>query len=239
MPALANLRIKLFMDGADLSHIEANARQPHIKGFTTNPTLMRQAGVTDYAAFAQQALKAAGDLPISFEVFSDDFATMEKEARAIASWGSTIYVKIPVTTTKGESCVPLIQKLSAEGFSLNVTALMTEKQVADVAVVLNVQAKTIISVFAGRIADTGRDPMPVMRACKQLLRNNPNAELLWASQRELLNIFHAQESGCDIITVTPDTLRKLSLLGRDLEEYSLDTVKMFYKDATDAGFAIV
>lgn len=233
------LTIKKFMDGAELEHMRGFYQAKTVSGFTTNPSLVRKAGISDYEGFARSVLADIPDMPISFEVFSDDFATMEKEARKIATWGKNVNVKIPISNTKGESAIPLIRTLSHEGFSLNVTALMTEKQVESVAAALNPKSYTIVSVFAGRIADTGRDPMPVMRNCASILKGNPNADLLWASTRELFNIVQAQESGCHIITVTPDVLKKLDLFGKDLVEYSLETVKMFYKDATAAGFKIV
>jgi transaldolase len=233
------MKIKLFFDGADIAQMKAAYKNPQVKGFTTNPTLMRKAGITDYEAFAREAIAAIPDLPISFEVFSDDFATMEREARKIASWGGNTYVKIPVTNTKAESACPLIKKLSDDGISLNVTALMTAKQVKDVAAAINPRSRTIISVFAGRIADTGVDPVPVMAECARILVGNPNAELLWASPRELLNLFQAEESGCHIITASKDIVDKTALIGKDLLEYSLETVKMFYNDARAAAYKIV
>jgi transaldolase len=214
------------------------AANPLIRGFTTNPTLMRAAGVGDYKAFAGEVLEAIPDRPISFEVFADDFPTMEQQAREIASWGKNVYVKIPVTNTKGDFAGPLVATLSRAGIKLNVTAVMTLGQVARIGEALAETVPAVVSVFAGRIADTGRDPVPHMKAALELLRSRPRAELLWASPRELLNIFQADELGCHIITVTNDHLKKLSLIGKDLSEYSRDTVAMFYKDAVSAKYAI-
>ena len=236
--SLKKLKIKIFADGADIEDMKQTYREGIVCGFTTNPTLMKKVGITDYEAFAKEALKAITDLPISFEVFSDDFENMEREARKIASWGKNIHIKIPITNTRGESCVPLIGKLSAEGVPINITAMMTLKQVENVAAVLNPEVNSIVSVFAGRVADSGRDPVPMMKQAAKILRPNSNAELLWASPREVLNIFHAEECGCHIITMTSDILRKLPLIGKDLDEYSLDTVKMFYNDAKSSGFKI-
>ncbi|MFI4987859.1 MAG: transaldolase [Alphaproteobacteria bacterium] len=234
------LRIKLFLDGAELPAMkEAVASNPLIKGFTTNPTLMRKAGIADFAAFAKEAIAAVGNRSISFEVFSDDFATMEREAREIHSWGGNTYVKIPVTNTKGASSAALVRKLSAEGIALNVTAILTTAQVREVGAALSPRTPSIVSVFAGRIADTGLDPMPLMRECVGILGDRPRAELLWASPRELLNIFQADEVGCHIITATKDVLAKLSLVGKDLSQYSLETVQMFYRDAAGAGYRLV
>ncbi|HWK44709.1 MAG TPA: transaldolase [Stellaceae bacterium] len=234
-----NLKIKLFQDGAELSAIQDTVKtNPLIKGFTTNPSLMRKAGISDYAAFAKQVIEVVGDLPISFEVFSDEFEEMEREARVIRSWGGNTYVKIPVTNTRGDSAAPLIRKLSNEGIALNVTALLTLDQVKTVADALAPSTPSIVSVFAGRIADTGIDPMPLMREAVDILADNPNAELLWASPRELLNVFQADEVGCHIITATKDVLAKLSLVGKDLTGYSLETVKMFFDDAKAAGYKL-
>ena len=235
----AGLRIKLFMDGADAGAMREAYQSRSVSGFTTNPTLMRKAGVTDYERFARDVIEAIPDLPVSFEVFSDDFPTMEREARKIASWGGDTYIKIPITNTKRESAIPLIQTLSGEGFSLNVTAMMTLAQVEAVAEAVSPQSRTIFSVFAGRIADTGVDPVPMMRKAADAISGNPKAELLWASPRELLNLFHAEESGCHIITATSDIIKKLELVGKDLDDYSLETVQMFYRDAVAAGFSIV
>jgi transaldolase len=214
------------------------AANPAIKGFTTNPTLMRKAGVSDYKAFAAQALQAVGGRPISFEVFADEFGEMEKQAHEIASWGRNIYVKIPVMNTKREFCGPLVERLSRAGIQVNVTALMTVDQVKRVTERLASDTPAIISVFAGRIADTGRDPMPIMAASVKAMKARPKAELIWASPRELLNIFQAGDVGCHIITATNDILKKLSLVGKDLDGYSLETVEMFYKDAKAAGYSI-
>lgn len=231
--------VKLFQDGADLSAMIAASRKGDVSGFTTNPTLMRKAGVTDYKAFALKAIEAIPDLPISFEVFSDDFDTMEREAREIASWGGDTYVKIPITNTKGESAGPLVHKLSKDGFSLNVTAILTLDQVETVAAAVDPSSRTIVSVFAGRIADTGIDPVPVMSQAVKILKKLPKAELLWASPREVLNVVQASQCGCHIITATPDIIAKIALLGKDLRKYSLETVKMFYDDAHAAGFKLV
>jgi transaldolase len=216
----------------------AIAEMPFIKGFTTNPTLMRKAGITDYAAFAREAIAVVGDLPISFEVFSDDFDQMDRQARVIRGWGGATYVKIPVTNTRSESAAPLIQTLSGDGIALNVTALTTLEQVERVRDALAPGVPAIISVFAGRIADTGIDPVPLMAQAKRLLADRPDVELLWASPRELLNLFQADSVGCDILTATPDVLAKLPLVGKDLADYSLDTVTMFYNDAKAAGFSL-
>ena len=233
------LRIKLFQDGADLGAMVAARRKGLVSGFTTNPTLMRKAGVTDYKAFALSVIKEIPDLPISFEVFSDDFATMEREAHEIASWGGDTYVKIPITNTKGESAGPLIRKLSAERFSLNVTAMLTLDQVETVAAAADPKSRTIVSVFAGRIADAGVDPVPIMAKSVEILKPLPKAELLWASPREVLNVVQAEQCGCHIITATPDIIAKIQLLGKDLGQYSLETVKMFYDDAHAARYKLV
>ena len=232
------LKIKLFADGADLDGIKEMAANPLIKGFTTNPTLMRKAGITDYKAFARQVLAAVTDRPVSFEVFDDDFEQMERQALEIASWGENVNVKIPVTNTKGQFCGPLIKNLSTQGVKLNVTAIMTLDQVRSVTENLAPETPAIVSVFAGRIADTGRDPVPVMAESVTVLKARPRAELIWASPRELLNVFQADEIGCHIITATNDILKKLPLVGKDLTAYSLETVEMFYKDARAAGFTI-
>jgi transaldolase len=236
---LVDLRVKLFQDGAELASMIAAKKRGSVSGFTTNPTLMRKAGVTNYKEFAVKAIAAIPDLPISFEVFSDDFDTMEREAREIASWGGNTYVKIPISNTKGESSGPLISKLSNEKFSLNITAILTLDQVREVATAVEPDARTIVSVFAGRIADTGVDPVKVMTLAAQILKPLPKAELLWASPREVLNVIQAQDCGCHIITATPDIIAKVSLLGKDLKQYSLETVKMFYEDASAAGFKLV
>jgi transaldolase len=238
MKPVSELNVKIFADGADLKGISNLGRNPLIKGFTTNPTLMRKAGIQDYRAFAQEVLGIIGERPVSFEVFSDEFAEMERQAREIASWGANVYVKIPVTNTRREFAGELIRRLAAAEVQLNITALMTNEQVKNVLRCLSPETRSYVSVFAGRIADTGRDPVPMMAEAVGLLKANPKAELIWASPRELLNIFHAEAIGCHIITVTHDVLSKLSLVGKDLAEYSLDTVKMFHQDALSAGFRI-
>ena len=235
---LSALRTKIFGDGAELDGMLALYRQPYIKGFTTNPTLMRKAGITDYRAFARQVVDAIPDRPISFEVFSDEFAEMERQALEIATWGEHVYVKIPVTNTRREPAFDLIHRLSHRGVRLNVTAIMTLDQVRSVVDALTGGAPSNVSVFAGRIADTGRDPVPLMAEAVSILKQEPSAELIWDSPRELLNIFHADAIGCHIITVTHDILKKLSLVGKSLDDYSLETVKMFYDDASAAGFSL-
>ena len=232
------LRVQVFADGANLEAMLKLAEDPLVKGFTTNPTLMRQAGVEDYETFAKEVLEAVPDSPISFEVCSDEFDDMERQALKIASWGDNVNVKITVTNTRGESAVKLISRLAADGIKLNVTALMTLAQVRVVGEALDGGAPAIVSVFAGRIADTGRDPIPLMSAALELLRPYPNVELLWASPRELLNVVQADAIGCHIITVTHDLLKKLPTLSKDLDQYSLDTVMMFYRDACSAGYEI-
>ncbi len=230
--------VKIFADGADIDGILTLYKNPLIKGFTTNPTLMRKAGIAEYETFARRLVAAVPDRPISFEVFADNFEEMIAQGRVIASWGSNVNVKIPVTTTKGVFTGPVVRTLASAGVIVNVTAIMTEQQVERVAECLAPNVPAIVSVFAGRVADTGRDPVPVMRTCLKVLANRPKAELLWASPRELLNIFQADEIGCHIITVSHDVLAKLSLVGKDLDDYSLETVKMFHRDAAAAGFAI-
>lgn len=238
MPTLSDLKVKIFADGADISVIEELSVNPLIKGFTTNPTLMRKANIRDYRSFALEVLGIVSSRPVSFEVFSDDFCEMEQQALEIASWGKNVYVKIPVTNTLGEFSGPLIARLSEAGVQLNVTALMTVCQVEKVLVCLSHQTKSFISVFAGRIADTGRDPSPIMAEAVELLRPHADTELIWASPRELLNVFHAEESGCHIITATNDILAKLQLVGKDLDTFSLETVRMFRHDAVKAGYSI-
>jgi transaldolase len=233
---IAELRVKIFADGADKAGMLEMYAKPYIKGMTTNPTLMRKAGVTDYRAFAKEVLAAIPDRPISFEVFPDDWSEMERQALEIASWGDNVYVKIPVTNTKRDTCYPLVRRLVARKVKLNITALMTLEQVRDVGAALDPSLPSYVSVFAGRIADTGRDPVPLMAAAVELLKTVPAAELIWASPRELLNIFQADAIGCHVITVTNDILKKLALVGYDLTEYSLDTVKMFHADAVAAKF---
>jgi transaldolase len=237
-PSLDMLSVKIFADGADKGGMLEMAKLPYISGFTTNPTLMRKAGIADYAAFARDVLTELHDRPISFEVFSDEFREMERQAHAIASWGPNVYVKVPVSNTRQEPACALIRSLAAAGVQLNVTALMTLGQVREVAAALAGGPPAFVSVFAGRIADTGRDPMPLMAAAVELLRPHPNQQLIWASPRELLNLFHADAVGCHVITMTNDLLKKLPLVGKDLIEYSLDTVKMFHTDATQAGFRL-
>jgi transaldolase len=238
IPSLDPLRVKIFADGADKSGMLEMAKLPYIAGFTTNPTLMRKAGIADYAAFARDVLTELHDRPISFEVFSDEFREMERQAHEIASWGPNVYVKVPVMNTWQEPSCALIRSLAAAGVQLNVTALMTLGQVREVAAALAGGPPAFVSVFAGRIADTGRDPVPLMAAAVELLRPHPNQRLIWASPRELLNLFHADEVGCHVITMTNDLLKKLPLVGKDLTEYSLDTVKMFHADAAQAGFRL-
>jgi transaldolase len=238
MKKIVDLRIKIFADGADKDGMLEMYSKSFIQGFTTNPTLMNKAGINNYRAFAKDILRSIPDKPISFEVFSDDFAEMERQAMEISSWGKNVYVKIPITNTKKEPCYELAKKLASQKVKLNVTAIMTLAQIWDLLAVLDFKVPSYISVFAGRIADTGRDPIPLMAAAVQLLSVNPTAELIWASPRELLNIFQADEIGCHVITVTNDILKKLMLVGFDLNEYSLDTVKMFYNDALAAGFQL-
>ena len=238
MPKTSDLKIKIFADGADYDSMMALYAEPHIKGFTTNPTLMRKAGIKHYEEFGRKILGAIPDRPISLEVFADDFTNMEKQARAIAGWGSNVNVKIPVTDTKGEFSGNLIRRLSADGIVLNVTALLSLQQVRRVAEALDPNVAAIVSVFAGRVADTGVDPVPLMTEALNILKSRPKAELLWASPRELLNIFQADQIGTHIITVTHDLLKKLANVGYDLDAYSLDTVKMFYNDARASNFSI-
>jgi transaldolase len=238
MRALEELRVKIFADGADKAGMLEMYRKSYISGLTTNPTLMRKAGVSDYRSFGREAAAAMPDKPISFEVFSDEFPEMERQATEIAGWGGKVYVKIPITNTKGESSVPLVRRLAGRGVRINVTALMTLDQVREVSDALDGDAKCFVSVFAGRIADTGRDPLPMMVEALRLLERLPGVELIWASPRELFNIVQADEIGCHIITATYDILKKIPLMGKRLEEYSLDTVKMFYDDAASAGFRL-
>jgi len=238
MKRLDNLQVKIFADGANKAGMLEMYANPLIKGFTTNPTLMRKAGISDYRAFAQDIIAAIPDRPLSFEVFSDEFDEMERQALEIASWGHNIYVKIPVTNTRAESSSELLRRLAQAGVKVNATALMTLEQVESVAHSLANGPGGYISVFAGRVADTGRDPVPLMQAAVELLAPYPHLELLWASPRELWNIFQADEMGCDIITVTNNVLKKLRLVGKDLNDYSLETVKMFYNDAQQAGYAL-
>jgi transaldolase len=238
MKAIENLRVKIFADGADKAGMLEMYAKPYIKGLTTNPTLMRKAGINDYKKFSLDILAAIPDRPISLEVFSDEFADMERQAMEIASWGDNVYVKIPVMNTKRETSYRLIEKLAARKIKLNVTALMTLTQVRDVVAALNPSVPSYVSVFAGRVADTGRDPLAMMAAAVELLKVAPASELIWASPRELLNIFHADSVGCHVITVTNDILKKLSLVGKSLDDYSLETVKMFADDAAAAGYRL-
>lgn len=233
-----NMRVKIFADGADKDGMLEMYKLPYIRGFTTNPTLMRKAGIKDYRGFATEILRLIPDRPISFEVFSDDFRDMERQAMEIAGWGRNVYVKIPITNTRGEPAYDLAGRLSHAGVRLNVTAIMTLEQVRGILLKLSPKTSSYISIFAGRIADTGRDPLPLMAAAVELLKIVPSSELIWASPRELLNIFHAEAIGCHIITVTNDILKKMNLVDHDLAEYSLDTVKMFYEDARNAGFSL-
>jgi len=239
MKKLASLKVKIFADGADKAGMLQLYANPLIKGLTTNPTLMRKAGLKDFEAFARDILQHLTDKPVSFEVFSDEFPEMRRQALKIRDWAKNVYVKIPITNTRSESALPLIRELAAEGIKLNLTAILTQEQVAGVAKALNPKVPAFVSVFAGRIADTGVDPMPHMRESKQLLTGLPQAELLWASVREVLNIFQADECGCEIVTVPHDILTKaLKMTGMDLKELSLDTVKMFAADAKAAGFSL-
>jgi transaldolase len=238
MKRVEKLKVKIFADGADKLGMLEMYNKPFIKGLTTNPTLMNKAGIKDYEAFAKEILLDVKDKSISFEVFSDDLDEMERQALKIATWGENVYVKIPVTNTKGIPTYSLVKKLSDKGVKVNVTAIMTLEQVRDVVLSLNPNVPSYVSVFAGRIADTGVDPVPLMSAAVQITSMNPKAEVIWASPRELLNIFQADEIGCQIITVTNDILKKLALIDYNLVEYSLDTVKMFYNDALSAGFSL-
>ena len=238
VPRVTDLRVKIFADGADKAGMVEMAARPFVSGFTTNPTLMRKAGIADYRAFAREVLAAIPDRPISFEVFSDEFEEMERQAREIASWGANVYVKVPVTNTRAESAAALIARLAAAGIKLNVTALMTLAQVREVSAALGDGAPACISVFAGRIADTGRDPVPLMAAAVEMMAPFPRQELIWASPRELLNVFQADAVGCHIITVTNDILKKLDGAGKPLGQFSLETVQMFRDDAVKAGYRL-
>ena len=238
MNALDNLKVKIFADGADRDGMLEMYAKPYIQGFTTNPTLMKKAGITDYKVFAHEILQAIPDRPISFEVFADEFTDMERQALEIKTWGENVYVKIPVSNTRQEMAYDLIDRLSGAGVHLNVTAMLTLEQVQNVADALKDGPDSIVSVFAGRIADTGVDPVPVMQEALTLLKVAPKAELLWASPREVLNIYQADNIGCHIITATNDLIRKLALGGKDLAEYSLETVQMFYDDAQSAGYTL-
>lgn len=238
MIEISKLKVKIFADGADKIGMIEMYNKPYIKGLTTNPTLMKKAGITNYEYFAKDILQIITDKPLSFEVFSDDFDEMKRQALKIATWGDNVYVKIPITNTQRISAKNLIKDLSDSGVKLNITAMMTLNQVQDVVNSLNPEVSSYVSVFAGRIADTGVDPLPLMKSVVEITKQKSKAEVIWASPRELLNIFHADQIGCQIITVTNDILKKLELVGYDLNEYSLDTVKMFYNDAKTAGFTI-
>jgi transaldolase len=236
---LLDLPIKIFADGADREGIASLYAKPYIKGLTTNPTLMRKVGVADYEKFAREVLEVVKEKPISFEVFSDEFPEMRRQALMIGKWQENVYVKIPITNTRGDSALPLITELSGEGVKLNITAILTREQVQGVAKAVKRDVPCVVSVFAGRVADTGVDPMPLMKDSLAMLKDLPQAELLWASVREVLNIFQAAQCGCDIVTVPHDILDKVAKLGgMDLSELSLDTVKMFHKDAVAAGFKL-
>lgn len=238
MENIKNLKVKIFADGADkASMLDMNSR-PYIQGLTTNPTLMKKAGIKNYKDFCLDILSIIKEKPLSFEVFSDDFLEMERQANEIASWGENVYVKIPITNTKGELSTQLVKNLTRKKIKVNVTALMTLEQVAKTLDALDANTPSYVSVFAGRIADTGIDPVPIMANAVQLLRSNEKAELIWASPRELINVFQANEIGCQVITATSDIINKLKMVGYDLNEYSLDTVKMFYEDAKLAGYSI-
>jgi len=238
MKSISDLKVRIFADGADKAGMLEMYRNPLIKGFTTNPTLLRKAGVSDYQEFALDILRSITDRPISFEVFSDEFDEMETQARKIAGWAQNVFVKIPITNTRRESSAKLIGRLSQIGIKLNITAIMTLDQVWEVAQALNKEAPAYISLFAGRVADTGRDPVPLMAAAVEMLRPYPRFDLIWASPRELFNIFQADLIECPIITVTNDVLKKLNLICKDLHEYSLETVKMFRDDAVKAGYVL-
>ena len=238
MKKIEDLKIKIFLDGADKKDMLDMSSKPFIKGLTTNPSLMKKAGIKDYKFFARDILAIIKEKPISFEVFSDEFDEMENQAMEISSWADNVYFKIPITNTKKISSTKLIKNLSQKKIKLNITAIMNVDQVKSALSVLNQEVPSIISVFAGRIADTGRDPIPLMKNCLKEMQINKKSELLWASSRELLNIFQANEIGCHIITVTKEIINKLRLVNYNLDEYSLDTVKSFYKDALDSKFSI-
>jgi transaldolase len=238
MTSVRELKVQVFADGADKASMIELYREPYIKGFTTNPTLMRKAGITDYERFALDILQHIPDRPISFEVFADDEIEMERQARKIAHWAANVYVKIPVTNTRRQPMYALIRRLSADGIQVNATAVLALDQVEHIAQALKGGAPSYISVFAGRVADTGRDPVPLMKSALKLMAPEPNCQLVWASPRELLNIFQADEIGCHIITVTSDVLKKISLVGKDLHEFSLETVRMFHDDAARSGYTL-
>lgn len=238
MKKVDQLKVKIFADGAEKKAMLEMYKLPHVKGFTTNPSLMRKVGIDDYEAFAKDILSVIPDRSISFEIFADEFDEMERQARKITTWGKNVSVKIPITNTKKQSAIPLVKKLSQDGIALNVTAMFTLEQVQDVVDAVKGGAHCFVSVFAGRIADTGVDPVPMMAESVKRLKAAPNTELIWASPRELLNIFQADDIGCHVITVTSDIIKKLSLVGKDMNEYSLDTVKAFYDDGKAAGYKI-
>lgn len=238
MTSLDQLAVQMFADGADRAGMLELYAKPYIKGFTTNPTLMRRAGISDYRAFARDILATITDKPVSFEVLADDFAEMEHQALEIAAWADNVYVKIPVTNTRRVTSAPLLRRLAHRGVKLNVTAVMTLVQLREVLPALNPAIPSYVSMFAGRIADTGIDPLPLLTQAAVVLKANPSARLVWASSRELLNIFQAESAGCHAITLTTDILGKLSLIGHDLADYSLETVRMFRDDACSAGFAL-
>jgi transaldolase len=238
IPTLDTLKVKLFADGADIQGMIEMASKPYISGLTTNPTLMRKAGINDYIDFAKKVLSVITTKPISFEVFSDDLDEMKTQGEKIASWAENVYVKIPVTNSLGQSTCNVVEHLSDKGIKVNVTAVMLEDQVTEIIKVLNPSVPSYVSLFAGRIADTGRDPVPIVRNCVKIISQNSNSELIWASPRELLNIFQANDVGCQIITATTDLLNKLNLVGRNLKEYSLDTVNMFYEDAKKSEYTL-
>jgi transaldolase len=233
-----DLSVDIYADGADLGSIRELAANPLIAGFTTNPTLLRKAGVTDYAGFSRELLEVVADRPISFEVFADSIDEIERQALEIAGWGHNVFVKLPITPTDGTSLAPLAKDLAGQRVKLNVTALMTAAQVAEITPALADGPECFVSVFAGRVADTGRDPLPIMVEALEIMAPHPNMRLIWASPRELLNVFQADEIGCHVITVTPDVLAKLSLVGKDLDEFSLETVRMFFDDAAASGFTL-
>jgi transaldolase len=237
-PRISDLKVKIFADGADLQGMFEMASKPYISGLTTNPTLMRKSGVKDYELFAKEALESIDSKPISFEVFSDEIDEMKAQGKKIASWGDNVYVKIPITNTRGESTKSALLYLTDQGIKVNVTALMTTTQIEEIVDVLNPSTPSYVSIFAGRIADTARDPIPMIRESLEILSKNPNSELIWASPRELLNIFQANEVGCHVITATNEILKKLELINKDLADYSLETVKMFYNDAKASGYKI-
>ena len=235
---LETLRVRIFADGADRSEMLEMYAKPYIKGLTTNPTLMRRAGIANYSDFARDILSQITDKPVSFEVLADEFHEMERQALQIASWGDNVYVKIPVTNTRGDPSYGLVRRLSSQGVKVNVTAILTLRQVREAVAALNPEVASCVSVLAGRIADTGVDPLPMMAAAVHMLEMLPKSELIWASPREVLNVFQAERIGCHIVTATRDILGKLALVGRDLDEYSLETVKMFYRDGCAAGFSL-